>query len=68
LVSTTPARRLHADSVRTGVDGTAAGAGVIAPCVGWMPALLAGSIIGGYLGSHLAIRKGNLGSSDRLKS
>lgn len=26
----------------------------------WMPALLAGSIIGGYLGSHLAIRKGNL--------
>jgi len=27
---------------------------------GWMPALLAGSIIGGYLGSHLAIRKGNL--------
>ena len=27
---------------------------------GWMPALLAGAIIGGYLGSHLAIRKGNL--------
>jgi len=27
---------------------------------GWMPALLAGSIVGGYLGSHLAIRKGNL--------
>ena len=26
----------------------------------WMPALLAGSIIGGYLGSHVAIRKGNL--------
>ncbi len=26
----------------------------------WMPALLAGSLIGGYLGSHLAIRKGNL--------
>ena len=26
----------------------------------WMPALLAGSVIGGYLGSHLAIRKGNL--------
>jgi len=26
----------------------------------WMPALLAGSILGGYLGSHLAIRKGNL--------
>ncbi|MFP5418278.1 MAG: sulfite exporter TauE/SafE family protein [Gammaproteobacteria bacterium] len=26
----------------------------------WMPALLAGAIIGGYLGSHLAIRKGNL--------
>lgn len=26
----------------------------------WMPALLAGSIIGGYLGSHLAISKGNL--------
>lgn len=25
----------------------------------WMPALLAGSILGGYLGSHLAIRKGN---------
>ncbi len=25
----------------------------------WMPVLLAGSIIGGYLGSHLAIRKGN---------
>ncbi|MEQ1662961.1 MAG: sulfite exporter TauE/SafE family protein [Thiobacillus sp.] len=27
---------------------------------GWMPALLAGSVIGGYLGSHLAIKKGNL--------
>jgi uncharacterized membrane protein YfcA len=26
----------------------------------WMPALLAGSILGGYLGSHLAIVKGNL--------
>jgi uncharacterized membrane protein YfcA len=26
----------------------------------WMPALLAGSIIGGYLGSHLALSKGNL--------
>lgn len=26
----------------------------------WMPALLAGSVLGGYLGSHLAIRKGNL--------
>lgn len=26
----------------------------------WMPALLAGSLIGGYLGSHVAIRKGNL--------
>lgn len=26
---------------------------------GWMPALLAGSIIGGYLGSHIAIKKGN---------
>ena len=26
----------------------------------WMPVLLAGSIIGGYLGSHVAIRKGNL--------
>jgi len=26
----------------------------------WMPALLAGSVIGGYLGSHVAIRKGNL--------
>ena len=26
----------------------------------WMPALLAGAVIGGYLGSHLAIRKGNL--------
>jgi uncharacterized membrane protein YfcA len=26
----------------------------------WMPALLAGSILGGYLGSHLAIRQGNL--------
>lgn len=25
----------------------------------WMPALLAGSILGGYLGSHLAIRQGN---------
>ena len=25
----------------------------------WMPALLAGSVIGGYLGSHYAIRKGN---------
>jgi uncharacterized membrane protein YfcA len=27
---------------------------------GWMPALLAGSILGGYLGSHVAIKKGNL--------
>lgn len=27
---------------------------------GWMPALLAGSIVGGYLGSHFAIMKGNL--------
>ena len=27
---------------------------------GWMPALLAGSILGGYLGSHVAINKGNL--------
>ena len=27
---------------------------------GWMPALLAGSILGGYLGSHVAIRKGNV--------
>ena len=26
----------------------------------WMPALLAGSLIGGYLGSHVAIAKGNL--------
>jgi uncharacterized membrane protein YfcA len=26
----------------------------------WMPALLAGSIIGGYLGTHLAIAKGNI--------
>lgn len=26
----------------------------------WMPALLAGSILGGYLGSHIAIKKGNL--------
>jgi uncharacterized membrane protein YfcA len=26
----------------------------------WMPALLAGSILGGYLGSHMAIVKGNL--------
>ena len=26
----------------------------------WMPALLAGSILGGYLGSHVAINKGNL--------
>jgi len=25
-----------------------------------MPALLVGSLIGGYLGSHLAIKKGNL--------
>lgn len=25
----------------------------------WMPALLAGSILGGYLGSHMAITKGN---------
>ncbi|PWB57692.1 MAG: permease [Nitrosomonadales bacterium] len=25
----------------------------------WMPALLAGSIIGGYLGSHYALKKGN---------
>ncbi len=27
---------------------------------GWIPALLAGSILGGYLGSHVAIKKGNL--------
>lgn len=26
----------------------------------WMPVLLAGSILGGYLGSHVAIRKGNV--------
>jgi uncharacterized protein len=26
----------------------------------WMPALLAGSILGGYLGSHFAIRRGNI--------
>lgn len=26
----------------------------------WMPALLAGSLLGGYLGTHLAIAKGNL--------
>jgi uncharacterized membrane protein YfcA len=26
----------------------------------WMPALLVGSILGGYLGSHVAINKGNL--------
>lgn len=26
----------------------------------WMPALLAGSLLGGYLGSHLAIVKGNV--------
>ena len=26
----------------------------------WMPALLAGAILGGYAGSHLAIKKGNL--------
>lgn len=26
----------------------------------WMPALLVGSLIGGYLGSHIAIKKGNL--------
>jgi uncharacterized membrane protein YfcA len=26
----------------------------------WMPVLLAGSITGGYLGSHVAIRKGNV--------
>ena len=25
----------------------------------WIPALLAGSLLGGYLGAHLAIRKGN---------
>jgi hypothetical protein len=25
-----------------------------------MPALLAGSVIGGYLGSHIAIKKGNV--------
>jgi uncharacterized protein len=27
---------------------------------GWMPALLAGSLLGGYLGSHVAISKGNV--------
>ena len=26
---------------------------------GWLPALLAGSLLGGYLGAHLAISKGN---------
>ena len=26
----------------------------------WMPALLAGSILGGYVGSHVAINKGNM--------
>lgn len=26
----------------------------------WMPALLAGSLVGGYLGSHYALKKGNL--------
>lgn len=26
----------------------------------WLPALLAGSLLGGYLGAHLAIKKGNL--------
>jgi uncharacterized protein len=26
----------------------------------WMPALLAGAVLGGYLGSHLAIKKGNV--------
>lgn len=26
---------------------------------GWLPALLAGSALGGYLGAHLAIKKGN---------
>jgi uncharacterized protein len=26
----------------------------------WMPALLAGSILGGYLGSHFALRRGNI--------
>jgi uncharacterized protein len=25
----------------------------------WMPALLLGSIVGGYLGTHIAIRQGN---------
>ena len=30
------------------------------PAEALLPALLAGAIIGGYLGSHLAIRKGNL--------
>jgi hypothetical protein len=25
----------------------------------WLPALLAGSLLGGYLGAHLAIKKGN---------
>ncbi|MCK7576683.1 MAG: hypothetical protein MZV65_12845 [Chromatiales bacterium] len=26
----------------------------------WLPALLAGSLAGGYLGAHFAIAKGNL--------
>jgi uncharacterized membrane protein YfcA len=26
---------------------------------GWMPALLAGSLLGGYVGTHFAIKKGN---------
>jgi uncharacterized membrane protein YfcA len=25
----------------------------------WLPALLAGSLLGGYIGAHLAIKKGN---------
>ena len=25
----------------------------------WLPVLLAGSLLGGYLGAHLAIKKGN---------
>jgi len=33
----------------------------------WMPALLAGSVLGGYLGTHFALKKAIAGLSGRLR-
>ena len=32
---------------------------LLVPVLVWLPVLLLGSLIGGYLGAHLAILKGN---------